>query len=100
MQEKKFYYSENEETEREMIELFGIPNSEYDEAFERCICTDNYADFTTEALFEMVKPLEETYQGIHDLRKRKLSLTEHILLWNFYPAKQISYEMLIQKITL
>ena len=59
MQEKKFYYSENEETEREMIELFGIPNPEYDEAFERCICTDNYADFTTEALFEIVKPLEK-----------------------------------------
>lgn len=45
-------------------------------------------------------PIEGAYQGIHDLRKRKLSLTEHILLWNFYPAKQISYEMLIQKITL
>ena len=44
--------------------------------------------------------IEGAYQGIYDLRNRHLSMTEHVILWNFYPEKHISYEMLIQKITL
>lgn len=45
-------------------------------------------------------PIEGACQAIHDLRTRNLSLTESTILWNFYPAGGISYEMLIQKITL
>lgn len=59
MENKEYYYSENEETEKEMIALFGIPDKEYDKAFEKCICTDNYETLSTEELFEIVKPLEE-----------------------------------------
>lgn len=44
-------------------------------------------------------PIEGACQAIHDLRKRGLSLTESTILWDFYPAGGISYEMLIQKIT-
>ncbi|MCI8507879.1 MAG: hypothetical protein HFJ06_04865 [Lachnospiraceae bacterium] len=44
-------------------------------------------------------PIEGACQAIHDLRRRSLSLTESTILWNFYPAGGISYEMLIQKIT-
>ena len=59
MEEKKFYYSEDEELEKELIQLFGIPDLEYDKAFEKCICTDNYEALSTEELFEIVKHLEE-----------------------------------------
>lgn len=49
---------------------------------------------------ENESPVEGAYQAIQDLRSRNLSLTESIILWNFYPAGSISYEMLIQKINL
>lgn len=45
-------------------------------------------------------PIEGAYQAIHDLKSRNLSLTEHVILWPFCPADHISYEMLVQKITL
>lgn len=44
--------------------------------------------------------IEGAYQAIQDIRSRRLSLTEHMILWPFCPADNISYEMLIQKITL
>ena len=44
--------------------------------------------------------IEGAYQAIQDIRSRSLSLTESMILWPFCPANNISYEMLIQKITL
>lgn len=44
--------------------------------------------------------IEGAYQAINDIRSRNLKLTESIILWPFCPADNISYEMLIQKITL
>ena len=45
-------------------------------------------------------PIEGAYQAITDIRKRNINLTESVILWPFCPARQITYEMLIQKITL
>lgn len=46
------------------------------------------------------KAIEGAYQAIRDIRNRNQHLTESLILWPFYPARHISYEMLIQKITL
>ena len=46
------------------------------------------------------EPIEGAYQAILDIRSRKLPLEESILLWPFCPEKQVTYEMLIQKITI
>jgi len=44
--------------------------------------------------------IEGAYQAASDIRNRNLKLTEGIILWPFCPAGNVSYEMLIQKITL
>lgn len=44
--------------------------------------------------------IEGACQAISDIRSRSLKLTESVILWPFCPADGLSYEMLIQKITL
>ncbi len=49
---------------------------------------------------ERADVIEGASQAIRDIRSRNLKLTEGVILWPFYPAGSLSYEMLIQKITL
>ncbi|MBR1866568.1 MAG: hypothetical protein IJ801_08685 [Lachnospiraceae bacterium] len=37
--------------------------------------------------------IEGAWQGIEDIRHRKLSYTEHTAIWPFCPARSLSYEM-------
>ena len=55
--EKKFYYSEDTATEKQMIEEFGIPDSKYAEALKKCLTVD-FTKATTGELWEIVKHLE------------------------------------------
>ena len=53
----KYYYNEKPEVEKELIDLFGIPDPVYDEAMKKCLTVD-YEKATTEDLWNIVKYLE------------------------------------------
>lgn len=71
MNKKTFYYSENEETEKELIEMLGIPDLEYEKAWETVVLEDAPEKRTTEELYAMVKPLEseEYFTGDRNTRE-------------------------------
>lgn len=46
------------------------------------------------------EPIEGAYQAIQNIRSRNLKVTESSICWPFYPCGNITYEMLIQKISL
>lgn len=46
------------------------------------------------------EPVEGAYQAINDIRSRNLKVTESSICWPFYKDGNISYDMLIQKISL
>ncbi len=54
---KKNYYSNAPETEEKLIEEFGVPDEEYENAMKKCLTID-YEKFTTQELLDIVKPLE------------------------------------------
>ena len=54
-----------------MIEMFGIPDLEYEKALEKVVLEDNPEKLTTEELYAMVKPLEpeEYFTGDRNTRE-------------------------------
>lgn len=55
--DKKIYYSDDPIVEAEMIEEFGVPDEEYENAMKKCLTID-YNKMTTEELYEIIKHLE------------------------------------------
>ena len=49
---------------------------------------------------ENEEAVEGSHQAILDIRNRNLSLKENTVIWPFSPATNVSYEMLMQKITI
>ena len=45
-------------------------------------------------------PIEGSHQGILDIRRRNLKLQESSIIWPFYAAKNLYYQMQIEEITL
>lgn len=53
----------------------------------------------SEISMEVVQPIEGAYQGIRDLRERKLDRKEYTLTWPFAPQYGIFYNMLVEEFT-
>lgn len=81
MVKKKFYYSEDEKVEEELLELFGVPDEEYDKAFILCCALpNNYDAYTTEELYKLIKPLEDDgyFVGNRATREFFIEYIKHI----------------------
>lgn len=53
-----------------------------------------------EISMEVVQPIEGAYQGIRDLKERKLDRKEYTLTWPFAPQYRIFYNMLVEEFTM
>lgn len=67
--------------------------------YERCQEIEIPAMKRREIGVEEIEPIEGAYQGIRDIRGRKLNKIEYTITWPFAPQYGICYNMLVEEIT-